>query len=238
MLLLMRRIRRTRPGGLSTWATPCSTWVCMNRGTSERSLHNPLGQVAHASVQAANMVVSRMTLLIIWSTLFGVQWLLEQPQSSLMAEQPRLHALLKSVTHFKIPTCMGAFGSATLKGTTLLGSERWMAQLHRSVSDIDPKTREKMKQESKNVSTTTMDATCQKRFTGGPALNATQAYTQQYGREAARLHLELGKPPVIDVEAIHDNASNTWAQYDATDLWQVAQLEEVFCLARDLAGQA
>ena len=97
-----------------------------------------------------------------------------------------------------------------------------------------------MKQESKNVSTTPVDATSQKGFTGGPALKATQAYTQQYGREVAHFHLEHGKPPVIDIDAIYDrfiNASNTWEQYDATDLWQDAQLEH-FCLARDLARQA
>ena len=95
MLDLTHKIRRVKVGGLLPWATPCSTWVTVNRGTSQRTLHNPRGHFFYESVSEANVTVARMALLMIWSVILGLQWLLEQPQSSLMPEEPWLRSFLR-----------------------------------------------------------------------------------------------------------------------------------------------
>ena len=241
MLLLMSLIRRVRPAGLTTWATPCSTWTIMNRGTSERSDHNPLGQIRHTSVAMANLVVSRMTVLMIWCSLLGLQWLLEQPCSSLMFQQPRFAEFLRSTTYYTIPTCMGAFGKSTLKGTTLLGSSRWMVNLHRTEAMIDPEVRQRMKAESRKVTSTTVDPTTgRKRFCGGPSLKSTQKYTKEYGLEIAKLFHENDEARAVNIDDDEKilELQQCDSTYDASDLWVDAQLEEVFCMARDRAFAA
>ena len=235
MVDLMHRIRRVRVHGLLPWATPCSTWVTVNRGTSQRSPHNPLGHQLHDSVSEANVCVARMALLMIWSVVLGLQWLLEQPQSSLMSEEPRFHDFLRCITHYKIPTCMGAYGKETMKGTTLLGSSRWMAGLHRTSADIPVERRSAMTEASKKVSKTTVDARGRKRFTGLPGHKGTQSYTLEYGLEVATLYMKNKKPEVIDLDAINGGPHHL-EQYDAGDLWEDARLDEVFSYAPFLLG--
>ena len=238
MVLLTWMMHRVRPQGLIPWATPCSTWTIVNRGTSQRSEHNPRGFAGHPSVALANLVVSRMTVLLIWCTLLGHQWLLEQPASSLMRQQTRFAQFLWSTTYYTIPTCMGCCGKSTLKGTILLGSSRWMSQLHRSAAQINPAMRQRIKEESKHVTSTSIDqTTSKKKCCGGPSLKKTQEYTKEYGLEVATLFQNNDTDGMQSV-SIHDDGGipdrcNT--TYDATDLWQDAQLEEVFAYARDQA---
>ena len=206
-------------GGLLSWATPCSTWVTVNRGTSQRSRQNPRGHEPYDSVSDANVCVARMALLMIWSALLGLQWLLEQPQSSLMAEEPRFRDFLRSVTDYKIPVCMGAFDKETLKGTTLLGSSRWMSGLHRTSADVPPETRAAMKEASKKVSRTFVDSRGVKRFNGGAALKGTQAYTPEYGLAVATLYQNNKPEEHIDLDDINGaNDISDLTQYDCADL--------------------
>ena len=53
-----------RARGLSFWATVCSTWISMSRSSVHRSDEEPLGATRFECVRDANLMVSRMVLLI------------------------------------------------------------------------------------------------------------------------------------------------------------------------------
>eukprot|EP00969_Alexandrium_andersonii_P299405 13237156-Alexandrium_andersonii.AAC.1 len=52
--------------GCASWHAPvCSTWINLNMGTSGRRPMCPLGNSHHPSVSSANLMVSRLVLLIL-----------------------------------------------------------------------------------------------------------------------------------------------------------------------------
>jgi hypothetical protein len=126
---------QARAGALVHFATVCSSWVMINRGTSKRSSCNPLG-CSHPYVVHANVMVSRTGLLMLLALCLNLHVILEQPASSLMFLHPRI-AQIVSLSSMglppldKITTFMGAFGAATPKMTMLLGSPPWLRKLAR-----------------------------------------------------------------------------------------------------------
>ena len=84
-LQCLRRIRRDGLG-LQWFATVCSTWIWMCRASTGRRDEIPEGEVNHHSARQANKMVARCCLLICVGLALGIQWALEQPDSSLMAE--------------------------------------------------------------------------------------------------------------------------------------------------------
>lgn len=79
-----------RPGGAALFAPVCSSWVFMNRGTSMRTFAAPLGAPGSAGVQEANLMVSRVVLLLAIAWVKGLFVIWEQPQNSLMEQHPRM----------------------------------------------------------------------------------------------------------------------------------------------------
>eukprot|EP00969_Alexandrium_andersonii_P142862 6315503-Alexandrium_andersonii.AAC.1 len=58
---------RLRSRGLSWWATVCSTWVWVSRGSTGRSSMTPLGAWSTSKpVQEANEQVTRMCLIVLY----------------------------------------------------------------------------------------------------------------------------------------------------------------------------
>ena len=53
-----------RRGALSHWATVCSSWVCICKGTTLRTLGNPLGNTNIKIVREGNTMAARMCLVI------------------------------------------------------------------------------------------------------------------------------------------------------------------------------
>jgi hypothetical protein len=115
----LRLVAQVRPGGFIWAAPPCSSWVWMNRGTSLRSKKTPLGACSKDSVASSNLVVTRMTLLLLLALGKGCHWCLEQPGGSLMEHHPVFAAFLTSMKHFRIRTWMGMFGAESPKATIL-----------------------------------------------------------------------------------------------------------------------
>ena len=89
-LQYIRRLKTAK--GLAHWATVCSTWVWMSRGSTGRS-QSILGNVNSEPVAEGNMQVSRMVLLIMLIVAKSARWILEQPLSSLMPDHPDMAAL-------------------------------------------------------------------------------------------------------------------------------------------------
>ena len=128
-----------------------------------------------------------------------------------------------------------------MKGTTLSGSSRWMVNLHITEAMIDPEVRQRMKEESRKVTSTTVDPTTgRKIFCGGPNLKSTQKYTKEYGLEIAKLFHENDETRAVNIDDDEKilELQQCNSTYDASDLWADAQLEEVFCMARDRAFAA
>ena len=98
-----------------------------------------------------------------------------------------------------------------------------------------------MKEESKKVTSTTVDPTTgRKRFCGGPSPKSTQKYTKEYGLEIAKLIHENDEARAVNIDDDEKilELQQCDSTYDASDLWADAQLEEVFCMARDRAFAA
>eukprot|EP00969_Alexandrium_andersonii_P025110 1097310-Alexandrium_andersonii.AAC.1 len=76
-------------------APVCSTWINLNMGTSGRSDALPLGRIYHKSVAAANMMVSRIVLLLVILTAKDVWWITEQPRGSRLEKHPRWQWLVR-----------------------------------------------------------------------------------------------------------------------------------------------
>lgn len=123
-------------GGAMLVAPVCSSFVFMrfgcivlrvrvhprNRGTSQRSATNPVGEERHQSVRTGNILLCR-TLVIIWiAQALGCHWVLEQPKGSVMELHPRFQEVLSRLGVWKHTISMKVFGAPSLKPTWLYSS--------------------------------------------------------------------------------------------------------------------
>ena len=88
---------------LSCLAGPvCSSWGWVNRGTSKRSLGRPLGNMTvNRRVFDANVMVSRVVLLMWLMAAIGICFVIEQPANSLLEAHPRFQHLMKEHAIYK-----------------------------------------------------------------------------------------------------------------------------------------
>ena len=111
-----------RPGGGSHSAIKCSSFVRINFGTSGRTKGRPLGNECHPSVQEANMMASRMCLLIVLLNALGAWVTIEQPSSSTLEWHPRVQLLMGFMHLYKLQFNMWNFGGPTRKPSILYSS--------------------------------------------------------------------------------------------------------------------
>ena len=83
-LCAIQLLRRLAPGGGTSWALVCASWVWMSRSKTRRSLARPLGPDDPAERIAAvvdgNQMVSIFAALLLWIVSMGdVQWLWSNP---------------------------------------------------------------------------------------------------------------------------------------------------------------
>ena len=208
-------LRTLRAGGLSSWATVCSTWVWVSQSQSRRNQWYPLGMDPKTkSVVEANEMVSMTSLFMLLGMCFRQLWLLEQPHSSIMAYHPRLQQVRGACadtdmwTWTEITTNMGAFGAPTQKKTKLWSCDNFILSLARVPTPAD-----------------THDP-----ITGGVT---GQAYPPEYGREvfaqwSARMaNLDNdGHPEGQDaLEGV--NNDDIPERTDRQDLWEDAGLDDI-----------
>ena len=171
-LLLATRITRH---GLAHWATVCSTWIFMSRSSVKRSADNVWGNLDSKAVMEANCQVSCMCMILVLLDCLGIEWILEQPMTSLMDKVPLFSLLPRAGQLRRTSTWMGAFGAPTRKATWLLSSTPFARNLQRqlprgSVAGVEGST---------TLSTAGADG--RTAVTGGPHLKQTQAYPVGYG---------------------------------------------------------
>ena len=81
--LFMQAFLELVPMAIAVIGLPCSTFVFVSRGTTERKAENEwLGNEDVACVKAANIIAHRMVLLCKLLTLRLVQYMIEQPMTS------------------------------------------------------------------------------------------------------------------------------------------------------------
>ncbi|CAK0861834.1 unnamed protein product [Prorocentrum cordatum] len=109
----------TAVAGCCVLGPACSSWVHLSMGSSGRRKWRPLGDQKKLFVKKANLMVSRVILLVRILHSRGVFWVLEQPMSSLMVHHPRFQEAIKDLGIHSVRIYMGNFGAKTEKGTTL-----------------------------------------------------------------------------------------------------------------------
>ena len=129
-LNLVRRMRTAL--AMAHFATVCSSWVWLSRGSTKRSNINVLGCSSSASAQEGNLQVSRMVLLMMFIAAKRCKWVLEQPATSLMDRHPDMKVVAPWT---EIRTWMGMFGATVKKPTKLFANTEMILQLHRR---LDP----------------------------------------------------------------------------------------------------
>ena len=222
LLLALELLLSCKPGGIAHWATVCSSWVTINRGTSQRSPDNVLGNERYEYIRLANIMVSRTALAILFGLCFGVHFVLEQPLSSLMFSHPRVVQIVRlselgiiskvEGTHIY----MGMFGHWCPKPTRLLSSLPWISKLRRKL------VRDKF-QSGKKSYLTSVDDRGIKRFQGSQHLKSSQAYPSGYGAAFA-LHFVS---EVVHIEDVDDKVVPC-CEFSQMDTWEDADLELVW----------
>lgn len=94
-LVALLYVLRLEAAGLLWGGVPCSSYVWIARGHTERSRTNIMGN-NHPAVLLGNCMTSRFCLLILIALARNVHWAIEQPGSSLMPYYPRLLAIMNS----------------------------------------------------------------------------------------------------------------------------------------------
>ena len=120
---------RVKDGGGSNTAPVCSTWVWVNRATSQRSVYRPLGSSSVPSVRLANTVVTRTMLLCWLFTSRKVFWVLEQPCNSLMEKHPRFAELAARIRVYRTTINMQDFGACSKKPTWIYSAHSFISEL-------------------------------------------------------------------------------------------------------------
>ena len=209
MVCLLLRAR-----GLPFWATVCSTWVFMSRSSVWRFQEQSLGCTRLQCVRDANLMVSRMVLLIRFLAGKFCQFGLEQPATSLMDKTPRMKAMSRCPQYLlngqftKCQTYMAAYGTPIHKPTSLWSSGTWIRDLVRA----HPQGfQQRVSVTSKKVKN---GKTC---ATGNEVeLKESQGYTDQFGRAVMRAFLD-GKQRAsefaaasFDVDSDEELTTDSW----------------------------
>ena len=217
---------RIKQHAMQHWATVCSSWSWVNRKTSERSWSSPLGNECLQYVVDANLMVSRVSFLILYNLCRDVDFIHENPLGSIIEAHPRWQWLwhlhrLGILALQKVSTWMGMFGAPSPKPTALISSAFWISHMKRR---LDRKKKKFPKKDivRKTISKKTGRAQC----TGGKDLKATQGYPYKYAKALQRLHEKnkgLDEEPRVDLDAA--------AALDlpaVKDSWEDARIPEVF----------
>ena len=205
-------------------ATVCSTWVFLNRGTSGRSVWNPLGDLRQPSVRAANVMVSRMVLLKYVLEAKRVFWLLEQPASSIQIEHTRFQEFLSNMQVAQTPvhktfTWMGAFNARSAKGSYLYSTNTAVALFARTLPAG-------FKATNSEVFHMHVDQAGRNRVSGGAGLKSTQGYTSEFADATIAVFDSTQLPELRPISRAPPN--NIFQACDASNRWtEDAQLAEV-----------
>ncbi|CAK8991732.1 unnamed protein product [Durusdinium trenchii] len=159
-----------REGGACMAAPVCGSFVFMSRGSTQRSIANPMGQ--GESCRIGNLLVSRLCVVLLICAAKCVWFCVEQPGTSIMEYHTLFQRFIKIVAVRKLKFMMGDYGAPTLKPSILYSS-------HRAV-DLLPNYQVRRRLVKKQMVKRYMDGKGKPRVCGGADLKRSQAYPKQF----------------------------------------------------------
>lgn len=182
------------PGSLIWLGVPCCSWVFLSRSVSKRSLFLPRGSTdSSAWVKDHNTIQTLATYLILTAHALQLQYVIEQPISSLLfafdfrvkSTESLYHALLNTGAS-DVTVTMMAFNGSSQKLLRLRGTAPLLETM-RQVSVI-ARPQVPIKHQTLAVKTISKDGRIQ--ITGkGKELRESSAYTQEFGIAVALAYL-------------------------------------------------
>lgn len=127
--LWIEELTRMAPGGLIWNGTQCSSFVMLSRSKSKRREENGYyGDESRLFVRKGNEQMKVLSLIIAIAALVGVDWVVEQPTSSVLPVMQPLEDVIAFSGGFKVTTWLGAFGAESPKPVQLwCSSQRFKA---------------------------------------------------------------------------------------------------------------
>ncbi|CAL1157423.1 unnamed protein product [Cladocopium goreaui] len=169
LILCIHLILTSDPALALFLAVVCSTWVPVNRGSTQRSILTPLGCEDFPGVRRANKMMSRSVILMLLAVALGGDFYLENPHNSLICMHPRYVWFMESLMELGIPTYkitfwMRKWGSLSFKHTWI-----WSISIIISILDAGSLT-QKEKNSSISLTTRYVDKHGRKKFKGNSKL--------------------------------------------------------------------
>ena len=174
----IRAIMALKVGALLWLGPPCKNWVFLSMPQHKRKRSNAfLGEHASAQTKEANSLVYIVAALVRLAVARGVHYIIEQPIDSRMLHTACMSKALK-LTHAQTTvTYLAAFCTnfPCSKGLHLCGTAPILKALRRNLPSNRPSERVYIKDDFSGC------------ITGGPDLEKTQHYPQEFGRAARNL---------------------------------------------------
>ncbi len=171
-------------GGCQSMNAPvCSSWSWLNRGTSKRSLSEPLGTEHNEGVRLGNLMAARLVLVLLVMLAHGAWALVEQPVGSLFAQHPRMQWLIEHTRWWRMSINMGCYGAPSAKPTELYSSCQWVGELRDYVirwwhpADTEAQLTQTSKGPRRSVS-------------GNAATKESQHYPEAFGRAVHMVYMQ------------------------------------------------
>jgi hypothetical protein len=215
-------------GGASVMAIVCSSYVFVNRATSGRSRHNPLGNTHLEYVASANVMGSRTVLLMFLFAAIGAFSILEQPKGSLYEEHPRMQFLISTLDIYRLGVPMGWFNAPTRKDSWLYSTKPDVRRIL-DYALIYPRDGTERK-----LVRTYVGPDGRQRVDGAPDLKGSQAYTPEFGNAVQCVIASCDAQTKADALSLHMRAnvevpdSYMFSLSGAYDTWPDARLLNVF----------
>lgn len=130
---LMELLLRIRTKGLTWLGTPCKSWVCLSRSFTRRSSLQPAGPPkAYTTgrqfeyLMEHNCIADVCALVIRTVAALNIDFIVEQPMSSLLFSYPAIRDCLKDCGGIGINFMMAAFNGESPKPLLLKGSPAYL----------------------------------------------------------------------------------------------------------------
>jgi hypothetical protein len=185
----------------------------MSRASYGRDVCFPLGYKHSGGARAANVMVSRVMLLMGLAINRGLVAILEQPTSSLMQHHSRFQQLIRSHSLWLSKHCLGNFLGESQKPIMLFCNFPFLGEINLYRSRL-------WVPRSDGVATHYTDDHGVKRSTGASGLKDTQSYPRPFGRAVARVYddhradvlVTVNHTPgdPIDLDVLFGDCADTW----------------------------
>ncbi|CAL1157256.1 unnamed protein product [Cladocopium goreaui] len=226
-------------GFLSHFGLKCASWTTINSGTSSRSPCSAIGNTEYPSVVCANLLTSRMILIMMVVVCLNGCILLEQPSNSFVEYYPRFRELIQLLQasggphavhrtmwymfHYNGPTpkrhlafanssAIGGLDCGPLVGWKKIKKER------EAKGEAPPQLVQKYHDKQGKL-----------RYKGLPALRSSEHYPADFGKKLVSMFADLikNKSGMPRLPSPCPSAEATFASMSYDDKWHDASMVEV-----------